>query len=106
MTDYVNTLQVNTAAPQYAFLNTSVSDVFRQRSGQDVTTQLNAVLDALPAETKAQHVVCLKDAFFVGNTDFRKTARCQTQNYMLLIASGILMGSMGLKCAFSFMIPC
>lgn len=102
LTDYVNTLSLNSAAPQYAFLNASVSDIFRQRSGQDVTMQLNQVLNAMNSQARAQHTVCLKNLFYIGDTDFRKTPRCQVQNYMLLIASGILMASMGLKCAFYF----
>ncbi|KAF9443985.1 glycosyltransferase family 2 protein [Macrolepiota fuliginosa MF-IS2] len=97
LTDYVFTIKSNTAAPQFAFLDQSISDVIGQRSGQDVTKPLNAALDALDPLKKAQHIDCLKNMFYVGDTDFRKTARCQTQNYMLLIASGILMGSMGLK---------
>ncbi|KAF5363873.1 hypothetical protein D9756_000062 [Leucocoprinus leucothites] len=97
LTDYVNTIQIQSSAPQYAFLNSDVSDIFRQRSGQDVTTQLNKVLDAMDEATRGRNTVCLKNLFYVGDTDFRKTARCQTQNYLLLIASGILMASMGLK---------
>lgn len=98
LTDYINTIELNSAAPQFAFLAPEVSDVFKQRSGQDVTKQLTQVLDAMEPVRRAQHVACLKNAFYIGDTDFRKTPRCQTQNYMLLIASGILMGSMGLKC--------
>lgn len=77
--------------------------MFTQRTGQDVTKQLNQALDGLDPDKRAAHVNCLKNAFYVGDTDFRKTARCQTQNYMLLIASGILMGSMGLKCTSSLL---
>ncbi|KAJ3570648.1 hypothetical protein NP233_g4269 [Leucocoprinus birnbaumii] len=97
LTDYMNTVSLNSDAPQYAFLDQNISDIFGQRSGQDITTQLNAVLGAMDPDTRGRNTVCLKNMFFIGETDFRKTPRCQVQNYMLLIASGILMASMGLK---------
>lgn len=100
LTDYVNTINVNSGATQYQFLDQSISDVFRQRVGQDVTKPLKDELDKLDPTKRAQHVNCLKNVFYAGETDFRKTSRCQVQNYVLLIASGILMSSMGLKCAF------
>lgn len=97
LTDYVNTINVNSGATQYQFLDQSISDVFRQRVGQDVTKPLKDELDKLDPTKRAQHVNCLKNVFYAGETDFRKTSRCQVQNYVLLIASGILMSSMGLK---------
>jgi chitin synthase len=99
LTDYVNTISVNAGASQFQFLDTSVSNVFRQRVGQDVTKPLLQALGGLDPAKRAQSVNCLKNVFYAGETDFRKTSRCQVQNYMLLIASGILMSSMGLKCA-------
>ena len=65
-----------------------------------MTIQLNQVLSAMNLQAREQHTDCLKNLFYIGDTDFRKTPRCQVQNYMLLIASGILMASMGLKCVF------
>ena len=75
-------------------------DIFKQQAGQDVTKALNAVLSGKDADTVGKNIQCLKDAFSWGGIDFRKSARCQVQNYLLLIFSGVLMASMLLKCMF------
>jgi len=100
LTDYVYTQTSNTVT-NFDFLNDNIAAVFKQQSGQDVTQSLNAVMNGLDALTRAQNINCLKNAFYVGETDFRKTARCQAQNYFLLVFSGILMTSMVLKCKSS-----
>ncbi|KAG6888077.1 hypothetical protein C0992_009697 [Termitomyces sp. T32_za158] len=41
--------------------------------------------------------ICWLILLLNGMVDFRKTARCQTQNYLLIVMSGILMASIGLK---------
>ena len=103
LTDYVYTQTLNSNDPtQVAFLDTNLSDVFRQQSGQDVTSNVNAALAALDSQTRAQTINCLNNVFYVGEVDFRKSARCQVQNIMLIIFSAILMASMGLKCMFFF----
>jgi chitin synthase len=79
-------------------LDTDITDLFKQRAGQDITNPLASVFDKMDPKVRAQNIACLKNVFFVGQADFRKTAKCQAQNYLLIIASGILMGSMGLKC--------
>jgi len=99
LTDYIWTLNLNSNDPTtVAFLDENISDVFRQRAGQDVTKDLNKVLAAMDSQTRSRNVNCLKNVFYVGQTDFRKTARCQAQNILLIIFSAILMASMGLKC--------
>ncbi|TFK33275.1 glycosyltransferase family 2 protein [Crucibulum laeve] len=97
LTDYVNSQSVNLNNAAYSFLNEDFVDVFKQRSGQDVTEPLNKVLTAMSTEQQDQHMVCVRNLFLAGQTDFRKTARCQVQNYMLIIASAVLMASMALK---------
>ncbi len=72
--------------------------VFQQQPGQDITKQVNQVLAALDPTTKAQNINCMSNLFFVGKPDFRKDARCQVQNIILLVVSIILMVSIGVKC--------
>ncbi|KAF8642787.1 hypothetical protein AX16_009420 [Volvariella volvacea WC 439] len=81
----------------FSWLNTDVVDIFKQRLGQDVTEVMNNVLDGLSDRERTLNVNCLKNAFYMGNVDFRQTARCQTQNYILISFSAILMASMVLK---------
>jgi chitin synthase len=76
--------------------------IFKQRSGQDVTTPLNAVLDTMNSTYKAQHMACLNNVFVAGSVDFRKTARCQVQNWLLIFFSALLMASIALKCLSFF----
>lgn len=102
LSDYVLTLSNNNNAGEYLFLDEDIVDVFKQRSGQDITIPLNKVLAQKSAVTVQENMNCLLNAYYWGNVDFRKTPRCQVQNYLLIIASVILMSSMALKCAFSF----
>ncbi|KAJ7623767.1 chitin synthase [Roridomyces roridus] len=97
LTDYVNTLTIHVNDAKYAFLDTDLVSIFRQQSGQDITKPLNKVLDAMPADQRGLNMQCLNNAFFIGEWDFRKSPRCTVQNYFLIVASGILMASMGLK---------
>ncbi|KAF8906646.1 glycosyltransferase family 2 protein [Mucidula mucida] len=97
LTDYFSTQTTFSTNTDYQFLSPDVEDVFKQRAGQDVTEPLNEALGGLNSTYRDQNMNCLNNAFYVGMTDFRKTARCQVQNYMLLIFSGIMMASMGLK---------
>ncbi|KAI6101709.1 glycosyltransferase family 2 protein [Pisolithus croceorrhizus] len=80
LTDYVNT----------CFLNTDITDVFKQQAGQDITSSLNEVLATLGSSTATANMNCIQNAFYLGQTDFRKTARCQVQNYMLLVFTSII----------------
>ncbi|KAJ7483304.1 glycosyltransferase family 2 protein [Mycena latifolia] len=97
LTDYVNTISTNLNNADYVFLDADLVSVFKQQSGQDITKPLNTVLDAMTEEQRGLNMQCLNNVFYVGNVDFRKSARCQVQNYFLIAASAILMASMGLK---------
>ncbi|KAJ6617006.1 chitin synthase [Mycena sp. CBHHK59/15] len=97
LTDYVNTITINANNDNYVFLDADLVSVFKQQSGQDITKSLNAVLESMTAEQRGLNMQCLNNVFYIGDHDFRKSARCSVQNYFLIIASGVLMASMGLK---------
>ncbi|KAI5825421.1 chitin synthase [Schizophyllum commune Tattone D] len=97
LTDYMYTLDTYSNDDQYNFLDEDITDVFSQQTGQDITKQLQKVLDGKDSGTVQSNMDCLNNAFYVGKKDFRYTARCQAQNYILLVISGILMVSMLLK---------
>ncbi|KAG6332690.1 hypothetical protein ID866_6397 [Astraeus odoratus] len=98
LTDYVNTVSVNQGATStYEFLNTDITDVFKQQAGQDITKSLNSVLASLDSSTVVYNMNCIQNAFYLGETDFRKSARCQVQNYMLLVFTSIICASIVLK---------
>ncbi len=106
MTPYTNTLSVfQNADPRYEFLDSDILSVFQQQSGQDITKALNTVLATKNSTTQQANMACLKNMFFVGNTDFRKTPRCQVQNGLLLAFSVVIMTTIGAKCKSLSMVP-
>jgi chitin synthase len=84
--------------PNYNFLPSSITDLVKNQAGQDLTKELDEAFAALPADNVTMTKTCLDNAFFVGVTDFRLTARCTVQNYLLLSFSILLMSTIGLKC--------
>ncbi|KAI0774709.1 chitin synthase [Trametes elegans] len=96
LSDYVYT-STTIPSTQYSFLNSDIVDVFKQQAGQDITKPLNDVLAKLDTTTKDANMACISNLFYYGKPDFRKTARCQVQNILLLVASIILMVSIGIK---------
>jgi chitin synthase len=94
-------LQQGTAS-KYDFLDQDLVSVFKEQPGQDITKSLNSILDGKDLNSVNQNLDCLKNAFSLGGTDFRKSARCQVQNDMLLAFTIIVVTSMVLKCEFVF----
>jgi chitin synthase len=102
LTDYFFTINANEGnTGPYTFLNSAITNVFQQQAGQDITQELNAAVATLDATTAEQNIQCLKNMFYIGEKDFRKEARCQVQNYILLVASSILVASVVVKCELS-----
>lgn len=105
LTPYVNTQTTfQNSDPRYEFLDSDIVDVFQQQAGQDITKTLNSVLATKNDTTQAANMACLKNMFFVGNTDFRKTPRCQVQNGLLLAFSVIIMTTIGAKCELPYIL--
>ncbi|KIK94572.1 glycosyltransferase family 2 protein [Paxillus rubicundulus Ve08.2h10] len=98
LTDYVYTMTTTELdVAKYNFLDSDLVSAFQQQPGEDITGPLNTVLAKMDETNRTTNMDCLKNAFYWGETDFRYTARCQVQNYMLLAFSSIIMASMGLK---------
>ena len=101
LTDYFYTINANPGnSGPFTFLNSDLTDVFQQQPGQDITKPFNAALAKLDSTTAQENIQCLKNMFYVGKTDFRKEARCQVQNYLLLVVSSILVASVAVKCEY------
>jgi chitin synthase len=106
LSDYLYTVQYyssssGTDLPNYSFLNDDVTGLFQQSAGQDITKQMDTALAKLSSEDAANQLTCLDNAFYVGETDFRLTARCTVQNWLLLAFSIILMTTILSKCTSS-----
>ena len=82
---YMSTVDYYSASSdKVEFMDTSVTDLFKQNAGQDITKDLNNVLAGMDSTRANQHKQCLKRRYYLGEVDFRDTARCQAQNYILL----------------------
>lgn len=72
----------------YAFLDSTLSDLWQQEPGKDITSAV-AALKMDPA-VFATNLQCIQNLFYVGETDFRLSPKCQVQPYLLLTFSIIL----------------
>ncbi|KAI5116392.1 hypothetical protein M0805_005329 [Coniferiporia weirii] len=97
LTDYVYTLSLFNNDASYDFLDDDIVTVFKDQAGQDVTSALKKVLAAKSTDVVDANMNCLSNNFLIGETDFRKTPRCQVQNVLLLVFSIILMVTIGAK---------
>lgn len=100
LTDYVYTLGLSQNNPSLAYLDSDFVSIFSSQSGKDVTKTLDFVLNSMNSTYRAQHLACMENVFLAGEADFRKSARCQVQNYLLIVISVILMASILMKCKF------
>jgi chitin synthase len=105
LTDYVWTQGLSGAnAGTYNFIDSNLLGLFKQRTGQDITSVMQTVLNEMSPSAREDQLNCLNNYFKIGLTDFRLTPRCQVQQWMLIAASAVLMGSMALKCKSTFFI--
>ncbi|CAO3613585.1 unnamed protein product [Cunninghamella blakesleeana] len=70
------------------FMDNSIVELFRQLAGTDISKHF----DALPIDEELRHrqLVCLRNLFFVGKLDTRRSAQCLFSEYFLLIITGFL----------------
>lgn len=97
MTDYFSTINLFQSDDRYQFLDSDISTLFQERSGQDITGPLNKVLATKSESTVEANMACLNNYFNIGENDFRKTARCEVQNTLLLVFTIILMVTIASK---------
>ena len=83
--DYVYTVDTMNDDGTYQFLPTTVTDLFQQSPGTDITEELdNLPKESLTDEERAQTMNCLNNVFYRGDFDFRVTPRCTVQSWFLL----------------------
>nr|BAF37218.1 chitin synthase [Lentinula edodes]BAF41220.1 chitin synthase [Lentinula edodes] len=103
LTDYFYTQDQNDNNDAYLFLDSGIETVFKDRSGQGITDSLNTALGKLNETYRQQNLDCLNNVFYIGQTDFRTTARCQAPNITLIVVAAILMSTMVLKCLYLYL---
>lgn len=97
LTDYFHTLKELKNQASYNFLDTDLMNAIKDNPGQDLTGKWNKIAANAAGNKTANAIVqnslnCVKNAFYVGIPDFRYSARCQVNNYILL-AFTIIVGS-------------
>jgi chitin synthase len=95
LSDYFYTIQQNEANKDYEYLPKEISDLIQQQPGSDLTDQINSL--SIDSNTKQAALTCMKNVFYVGETDFRKSALCQFPGYLLLAFSAILVATIAAK---------
>ncbi|KAF2502971.1 hypothetical protein BU16DRAFT_498901 [Lophium mytilinum] len=81
LTDYFHTLDLMDNLDSYRFLDHKLESIVTDYAGTDITSQFQNQLNETAQLANQQ---CLDNYFYVGKTDFRKSARCQVNNWILL----------------------
>lgn len=77
------------------FMSTPIVDLFRQKSGGDLTSAINSLnLDAAVLERQK---VCMRNLFFIGKIDNRNSPQCQFSQYILIALSVVMVAIIGAK---------
>ena len=97
LTNYFYTLERHPGDDAYRFLDERISDIFDAQPGADVSDDFKHALDRLAPAAASHTRRCLDNVFYVGQTDFRKSARCVVQNYLLLSFSCLIFASLFAK---------
>lgn len=78
LTDYFHTVSVMTNLPQYQWLPNEVTQLVQSNAGQDISSSWGKDANFTAS------LNCFNNLFYVGIPDFRESARCQVNNYILL----------------------
>lgn len=84
LTDYFYTLGVMNNFNTYKYLPDEVTQLFQSNPGLDITDKWG---DSAAFQNSLN---CLNNAFYAGKPDFRQSAKCQVNNYILLAFTIIL----------------
>ncbi|KAK8079585.1 chitin synthase [Apiospora hydei] len=89
LTDYFHTIDYMKNQDMYKFLDPALMQVVSNHPGEDITdlwhsAMSNADGNATTTTRMGNTVNCVKNLFYVGIPDFRYSARCQVNNYILL----------------------
>ncbi len=68
----------------YEFLDENIVSLFKAQAGNDITADFESAMSGFNETYRGATQACLDNVFYVGKTDFRDTARCEVQNYLLL----------------------
>ncbi|KAK5709628.1 hypothetical protein LTR17_019613 [Elasticomyces elasticus] len=96
LTDYFYTKKLQNNLAQYSFFGDEIEGLVQSNPGLDITKDW-AELDTVNGTFKANVLNCWDNAFYAGRTDFRQTAKCQVNNYILLAFTVVICLVIGVK---------
>jgi len=94
MTDYFHTLDLRDNRAPYTFMDPDLINIIKSNPGGDITEDWN---NKLNQTTRAKSIECLDHLFYTGKTDFRNSARCRVNDWILLGFTIILCAVIGIK---------
>jgi chitin synthase len=102
LTDYFLTLKEHEGFDNYAFLNPKIATVIKRNPGQDLTKDINDILakaksNATETLNMESTLVCIENKFKMGITDYRETARCQVNTWILIAFTAIICAVIAIK---------
>ncbi|KAL2177126.1 glycosyltransferase family 2 protein [Thermothelomyces heterothallicus CBS 202.75] len=93
LTDYMKTQEVMRNNARTAFLHDKIVSAVKENPGQDLTDTFRQILDNANA-TEAVKIKntfnCLNNRFYIGITDYRQSARCQFNRWILIAFTAVL----------------
>lgn len=89
ISDYTYNLKLMRNSPKHNFLDEAIVKAITNKAGQDVTQDIDAIIRSSSRNQTDNARVrntmnCIKNTWYIGTPDFRYSARCQTNNYILL----------------------
>ncbi|RHZ77100.1 hypothetical protein Glove_186g151 [Diversispora epigaea] len=70
------------------FMDSLIVDLFTTDNGLDISKKFDAL--KLDSTLRRDQLTCLRNLFYVGKLDHRRSAQCLFSNYILLAFSGVL----------------
>ncbi|KAK7539541.1 chitin synthase 6 [Phyllosticta citribraziliensis] len=86
LTNYFYTQDTFNGDSTYEYLNSKVENLFKNNAGGDISSDWKALDESI----QLPNLQCIQNMFYVGKTDFRKSPKCQVNNYILLAFTIIL----------------
>jgi chitin synthase len=90
-TDYFHTLKIQSNRPEYNWLPSDIVSLIQSNPGQDITSQWGK------STNYTESLACFDNVFAAGFSDYRYSARCQVNNYILLGFTVIICAVIGIK---------
>ncbi|KAM0425501.1 hypothetical protein ACHAPT_009290 [Fusarium lateritium] len=88
LTNYFYTQSVYENDDKYEFLNEQVAKLWKDNPGKDIKEDLDVMLEDSTNKTKHDNIVaswrCIQAISYKGISDFRESAKCQVNNWLLL----------------------